>query len=84
MEWCREKGVRIAFVGEAWIKKNDTVIQTHLSFVLISTEKKRRRVMVHVRKGIEEQVKVVKEEDNLVILQEKKKKKIGRVYTNRR
>ena len=50
----------------------------------MSTVKKERRVMVYVRKGLEEEVEVIKEEDNHVILQEKKKKRIGGVYTNGR
>ena len=84
LEWCREKEVGIVFVGEAWIEKNGRGIQTHLSFVLMTTAKKGRRVMAYVRKGTEEKVEVVKEEDNLIILQEKNKKKIGGVYANER
>ena len=40
--------------------------------------------MAYVRKGMEEEVEVVKEEDNYIIIQEKNKKKIGGVYANRR
>ena len=47
--------------------------------------KKEKRVMEYVRKGMEEELKVVKEEDNIIILQEKKtKKRIGGVYANGR
>ena len=40
LEWCREKEIGIAFVGEAWIEKKGRGTQTHLSFVLITTAKK--------------------------------------------
>ena len=84
MEWYREKEIGIVFMRKAWIEKDGRGTQTHLSFVLISTVRKGRRVMAYVRKGIEEEVEVVKEEDNHIILQIKNKKKIGKVYTNRR
>ena len=84
LEWCREKQVGIVLVGEAWIEKNGRGTQTYPSFVLISSTKKGRRVMAYVRKGMIEEIKVVKEGDNHIILQEKNKKKIGRVYANGR
>ena len=79
MEWCRQKEIGIAFVGEVWIEKNGRGTQTHPSFVLMTTAKKERRVMACVRKGMEEEVEVMKEEHNLTILQEKNKK-IGRAH----
>ena len=82
LEWCKEKEVGIVFVGEAWIEKNSREIQTHLSFVLISTGKNARKVMTYVRKGMEEEVNIVKKVDEHIILQEKNKKKIGEVYAN--
>ena len=82
LEWYREKEVDIVFVGEAWIEKNDRGTETHLSFVLIMTVKNGRRVMAYMRKGMEEEVEVVKEEYNLIILQAKNKKKIGVIYIN--
>ena len=63
--------MEIVFVGEVWIEKNSRGTQTHLSFVLMSTSKKGKRVMAYVRKGLEEEVKVIKEEDNHIILEEK-------------
>ena len=69
-------------MGEAWIERNGRGTQTHPSFVPMTTAKKGKRVMAYVRKGMEEEVEVVKEEDNLIILQEKNKKKIGGEYAN--
>ena len=71
-------------VGEAWIEKSGRGTKTHPSFVLMSTAKRGRRVMVYMRKGIEEDVEVVKEEDNHIILQEKTKKRLGGIYANGR
>ena len=48
-------------------------MQTYPSFVIMTTAKKRRRVMAHVRKGMEEEVEIVKEEDYHIILEEKNK-----------
>ena len=84
LEWCRDKEIGIVFLGEAWIKKNGRGTQTHPSFVLISKAQKGRRVMLYMRKAMEEEVEVVKEEDNHIILQEENKKKIGGIYGNGR
>ena len=84
LEWCKEKEIGIVFIGEAWIEKGGRGTQTHPSFVLITTAKKGRRVMAYRRKGMEDEVEVVKEEDNVIIIQENNKKKIGGVYANGR
>ena len=84
LEWCQQKEIGIAFVGEAWIEKKSRGTQTQPSFVLMTTAKEGRRVITYARKGMEEVVDAVKEEDNLIILQEKQKKKIGGVYVNGR
>ena len=84
LEWCREKEIRIVFVGEGWIEKNGRGTQTHPSFMLITIAKQRSRVMAYMRKEIEEEMKVVEEEDNLIILEEKIKKSRGGVYANGR
>ena len=72
------------FIREAWIEKGGRGTQTHPSFVLMTTAKKGRRLMAYMRKGMEEEVEVVKEEGNLMIIQEKNKKRIGEVYANSR
>ena len=68
LEWHSEKEIGTVFVGEAWIEKYGRGTQTHLSFVLISIAKSRRRVMACVTKEMKEEVEVVKEEDNHIIL----------------
>ena len=84
LEWCREKEIGIVFVGEAWIEKNGRGTQTHPRFVLMTRAKKGTRVGTCMRKGMEEEMEVIKEEDNHIILQEKKKHKIAGVYVNKR
>ena len=84
MEWCRNNEVEIVFVSEVYIEKNSRGTQSHPSFVLMSSTKTKTRVMMFLRKGMEEEMKIVKEEDNHIILQEKNKKKIEGVYVNRK
>ena len=84
LEWYKDKKLGIVFVGEAWIEKNGRGAQSHPSFAHISVVKKRRRVMVYTRKGLESKINIVNEEDNYVTIQEKNKGKCIEVYMNRK
>src|SRR4029077_11100463 len=67
LERCRERGVDIAFTGEApWYKQGGTA--THPDYELISTPGKDKRVMAYKRKGWKVRVEVEEEEERAVLL----------------
>ncbi|RPB22495.1 hypothetical protein L211DRAFT_884786 [Terfezia boudieri ATCC MYA-4762] len=81
LEWCKEEGVDVAFVGETWIDKGGKGSQSHPSFQLRSGVRKGRRVFVYWRRSLAGSIKVETEEDNLVIV-EVFGRKLGGVYAN--
>lgn len=68
LEWYIKERIGLVFVREAWIGKDDKGTQTHPSYILISIAKQRRRMMAYMKKGMEDEVKVVAEEDNHIII----------------
>src|SRR4029077_18306037 len=67
LERCKERGVDIAFTGEApWYRKGGTT--THPDYELISTPGKDKRVMAYRRKGWETKVEVEEGGEKAVLL----------------
>ena len=57
----------LAFMGEAWIEKNDRGTQSYPSYDLVLIAKKGRRGMAYVRKALGGDIEVVKQADNHII-----------------
>ncbi|RPB27053.1 hypothetical protein L211DRAFT_846604 [Terfezia boudieri ATCC MYA-4762] len=76
-----EEEVDVAFVGEAWIDREGKESQRHPTFVLGSSVRKGRRVLVYWQKSLMDDIRVILEEDNLVVVRVSGKK-LGGVYAS--
>jgi len=67
LEWCKKRRIDIVFVGEVWMDKKETGIQSHPSYTLGSKVEKRKRTMVYWRKKMDAVVKVISEDKRLAL-----------------